>query len=94
MARDALIEVGEGGVPEALNKLWGRLLEEGLVDALLIPKELPLGSNVVQTLITSPDKLQLTNPLAPVLPVSSARIISTITKVAPSQRKIGVVTWF
>ncbi len=91
MARDALIEVGEGGLLEALNKLWSRLLEEGLVDALLIPKELPSGSNVVQTLITSPDKLQLTNPLAPVLPVNSARIISPITKVAPSQRKIGVV---
>ncbi len=91
MTRDALIEVGEGGLLEALNNLWSRLLEEGLVDALLIPKELPSGSNVVQALITSPEKLQFISPLAPVLPVNSAQIISTITKVAPSQRKIGVV---
>ena len=91
MLRSALIEVGEGGLLETLRQFLRELLEKGLVDALLIPVELPSGDNVVQTLVTNADKLEAANPLAPVLPVNSARIVSTMTKVAASQKKIGVV---
>ncbi len=91
MVRSALIEVGEGGLLETLRQFLKELLEKGLVDALLVPVELPSGDNVVQTLVSNADKLEAANPLAPVLPVNSARIISALTKVASSQRKIGVV---
>ncbi|MDD5094117.1 MAG: Coenzyme F420 hydrogenase/dehydrogenase, beta subunit C-terminal domain [Dehalococcoidia bacterium] len=91
MATDAIIEVSEGKLIEGINNLFGELLKKGLVDALLIPHELPSGANVVQTLITSPEKIKSINPLAPVLPINSARIVSAMTKVASSAKKIGVV---
>ncbi len=91
MVRSALIEVSEGRLLETLKQFLRELLEKGLVDALLVPMELTSGNNVVQTLVSNADKLEAANPLAPVLPVNSARIISAMTKVAPSQKKIGVV---
>jgi len=78
-------------VIQTLNDLWRQLLEKGLVDALLIPQQLPSGGNVVQTLVSSVDSLTTPNPLAPVMPVNSARLVSQVTKVTPSPRKIGVV---
>jgi formate dehydrogenase subunit beta len=89
--RSAHIEVSKGGLLETLRQFLKDLLEKGLVDALLVPVELPSGDNVVQTLVTSADKLDAANPVAPVLPVNSARIISDMTKTASSQKKIGVV---
>jgi len=89
--RSAHIEVSKGGLLETLKQFLKDLLEKGLVDALLVPVELPSGDNVVQTLVTSAEKLEAANPLAPVLPVNSARIISDMTKTASSQKKIGVV---
>ncbi len=91
MARSAILEVRNGNPVETLNTLWRQLLEKKLVDALLIPQELPSGDNVVQTLVSSADKLQSPNPLAPVMPVNSARIVSQMTKVTPSPKKVGVV---
>ncbi|MFC2012378.1 Coenzyme F420 hydrogenase/dehydrogenase, beta subunit C-terminal domain [Chloroflexota bacterium] len=67
------------------------LLEKGLVDALLIPVELPSGDNVAQTLVTGVEMLESANPLAPVLPVNSARIVSAMTRISSSKKKIGVV---
>jgi len=89
--RSAHIEVSKGGLLETLRQFLKELLEKGLVDALLVPVELPSGDNVVQTLVTSAEKLKAANPLAPVLPVNSARIVSDMTKTASSQKKIGVV---
>ena len=91
MAKNAVLEVQNGNVIQTLNGLWRQLLEKGLVDALLIPQELPSGGNVVQTLVSSADRLTTPNPLAPVMPVNSARLVSQMTKVTPSPRKVGVV---
>jgi len=91
MAKNAVLEVQNGNVIQTLNGLWRQLLEKGLVDALLIPQELPSGGNVVQTLVSSADNLTTPNPLAPVMPVNTARLVSQMTKVTPSPRKVGVV---
>ncbi len=91
MGRSVLVTIGEGGLLETLRRLLKELLEKQLVDALLVPVELPSGDNVVQALVTSADRLDKANPLAPILPVNSARIISAMTRLAPSQKKIGVV---
>lgn len=89
--RNALLDTGGEGLLKSLNKFLKGLLEKGLVDALLVPVELPSGNNVVQTLVSNPDKLESANPLAPVLPVNSARILSSMTRIESSQRKIGAV---
>lgn len=76
---------------ESIRQFLKGLLEKELVNAVLVPVELPSGNNVVQTLVSNPDKLSAANPLAPVLPVNSARIVSSITRTGSSQRKIAVV---
>lgn len=91
MAKNAILEVENGNVVQTLNHLWRQLLQKGLVDALLVPQELPSGGNVVQTLVSNVDSLTTPNPLAPVMPVNSARLVSQMTKVKPSPKKIGVV---
>jgi len=55
------------------------LLERGVVDALLVPRRAPAGDNVVQTLFTDPAKLRDIDPIAPVLPVNSAKLVSDLT---------------
>lgn len=89
--RNALLETAEGGLLETIRGLLKGLLEKKLVDAVLVPVELPSGNNVVQTLVSNPEKLGAANPLAPVLPVNSARILSAMTRTGSSRHKIAVV---
>lgn len=85
------LETGEKGLPEALRAFLARLLGSQHVDALLVPCALPSGSGVAQALVSSPEMLDAARPLAPVMPVSTARIVSDITRVAPSPDRLGVV---
>lgn len=89
--RNAIIDTSKDGMLEAVKGLLKGLLEKELVSAVLVPVELPSGNNVVQTLVSNPEKLNSANPLAPVLPVNSARILSSITRTGSSQRKIAAV---
>jgi len=91
MERSAILPVKDGRVLEAIRTFLGSLLERKLVEALVVPLELPSRDNVVPAIVSSPDKLQLANPLAPVMPVNSARVVSAITVLSPSPRKLGVV---
>lgn len=87
----AATPVREGNLTETIRDILKSLFEKKLVDGLLVPLELPSKKNVVQTIVTDAAMLQHACPLAPVMPVNSAKIVSTLTKVAPSLKKIGVV---
>ena len=89
--RNAILDTSKDGMLESIKGFLKSLLEKELVNAVLVPVELPSGNNVVQTLVSNPEKLDSANPLAPVLPVNSARIVSSITRTGSSQRKIAVV---
>ena len=89
--RNAILDTSKDGMLEVIKGFLKGLLEKELVNAVLVPVELPSGNNVVQTLVSNPAKLESANPLAPVLPVNSARIVSSITRTGSSQRKIAVV---
>lgn len=91
MPRNAVLKVKDGNLPNAIKDFLRSLLEKNLVEALLVPVELPSGNNVVLTLVTKVEKLEDARPLAPVMPVNAAKIVSTLTKVAPSEKKIGVI---
>lgn len=73
MAVNAILEV------EEVEQLLRSLLEKGLVDALLAPQSLPAGDSVVQTLVQDPARLESLNIFAPVIPVSSATLLSRLT---------------
>jgi len=69
----------EGGVPAVLRRLLADLLEKGLVDAVLTPRPVPGGGNLAQALVDKPALLADADPVAPVMPVQSARILSALT---------------
>src|SRR4030042_4244879 len=91
MAKTVSFSVKGGSVTDALRQLLRQLLEKKLVDAVLVPLELPSRENVVQSLVTRPEILDSANPLAPVLPVNTANIVSKMTRLAPSEKKVAVV---
>ncbi|MBW2182237.1 MAG: Coenzyme F420 hydrogenase/dehydrogenase, beta subunit C-terminal domain [Deltaproteobacteria bacterium] len=91
MARKVTLEVKAGDLTRTLRGFFAELLTKGNLDALLIPLELPNKVNVVPTLVTEVEKLECAVLPAPVMPVNIARIISDMTKVTPSSKKVGVV---
>lgn len=91
MAKTVSFGVKDGSITSAMRQLLKQLLEKKLVDAVLVPLELPSKENVVQSLVTQPDALGAANPLAPVLPVNTANIVSKMTRMASSQKKVAVV---
>jgi len=91
MTGKGILEVKDGDITKTLKGFFAALLTKGNLNALLIPLEIPSKVNVVPTLVTEAEKLAFANPLAPVMPVNTARIISEMTKVTPSKSKIGVV---
>jgi len=90
MGKSVVLEVRKNDPVETLRVFFRDLLEKGVVESLLIPKKLPSGEGYCQTLIHDPEMLIDANPLAPTLPVQSARIVSHLTITDPG-RKIGTV---
>jgi len=88
-----MLEVKNKDIRTALNNVFAEMLKKGAVDAILVPVETPTGTNVVQTLVKNADKLVGVDPnaLAPVMPVNSAKIISEMTRLGASKKKIAVV---
>jgi formate dehydrogenase subunit beta len=66
------------------------LLQQGAVDALLVPMALPTHTNVVPTLVREPERLVDADPLAPVMPINAARAVSNLTKTGHRER-LGAV---
>ncbi len=69
----------EDSALETMTAFLRGLLEKGIVDALLAPRHTPTGDNVVQTLFSDPAKLENVDPIAPVLPVNSAKLVANLT---------------
>jgi formate dehydrogenase subunit beta len=90
MSKGGILEVKNNDPIETLGLFFRDLLEKEVVEALLIPKKLPSGDGYCQTLIRNPEMLADVNPLAPTLPVQSARIISHLTITNPGC-KFGAV---
>jgi formate dehydrogenase subunit beta len=90
MKTNTILPVKEGDVLGALRGLLGALLENQIVDALLVPLEIGQGRSLAQTLVQDPAYLSEANPFSPVMPVSSATLVSHLTGDNPSQ-KVGVV---
>ena len=87
---DKILKVMNGDAVATCNKLLRGLLESKKVDALLVPQEVPSKTMLFDVLISDPEQLNA-NVFAPVLPVSTAAIVSQITKVQRVEKTIGVV---
>ncbi len=85
---EALLEA-PGGALKAIQGLLRGLLEDGVVDALLVPMRLP-GGSVAPMVVKDPAALLRADPLAPVLPINGARAVSQLTMTG-HREKLGVV---
>jgi formate dehydrogenase subunit beta len=85
----------QGGMNKKLADFFKGLLEKDIVQALLVPVSTTTDDAketgvVRQTLISDPDKLDKIDPFAPIVPVNTAKLVSSMTA-RPSARKVGVV---
>jgi formate dehydrogenase subunit beta len=85
---DAIVEV-EGDTRQTVEALLRRLLERGVVEALLVPMALP-GGSVAPMLVRDPAALERAEPLAPVLPINAARAAAQLT-VTGHRERVGLV---
>lgn len=88
--RYATLNLNGGSRDEALRGLLARLLTSNFVQAVLVPKPLADGSAVVQSLVVDPEQLEDAMPIAPTMPVQSARILSDLTA-TPNEGLIAAV---
>ena len=88
--RYATLNLDGGSRDEALRGLLARLLTSNFVQAVLVPKPLADGSAVVQSLVVDPEQLKDATPIAPTMPVQSARILSDLTR-TPIEGRIAAV---
>lgn len=88
--RHATLNVDGGDRNAAVRELLTQLLQSNFVQAVLVPKPLADGSAVVQSLVVDPEQLKDATPIAPTMPVQSARILSDLTR-TPFEGRIAAV---
>ena len=90
MAKLAAVKVTDGKTDEAIIDFLKSLIEKGVVDDLILPKALPSGEGVVQTLIRDPRMLGGVCALSPTMPVQSAKVVSNLS-IKSLGKKVGAV---
>ncbi|MFC1821415.1 Coenzyme F420 hydrogenase/dehydrogenase, beta subunit C-terminal domain [Thermodesulfobacteriota bacterium] len=90
MSKTWKIESNNQNPLDALQGFFRRLLDGTEIDALLVPQHLPMKGAVMPTLVSDADKLNGTDPLAPVFPVNAAKVVSKLTR-RPTGMPIAVV---
>ena len=87
---DRLLEVMEGDVKRAVNGLLREMLVSGRSTGVLALQEVVSGRSAFPVLVTDPEKLSC-NPFAPVMPLSTAKVVSRMTRSGPLSRSVAVV---
>ena len=90
MAKTAKIEVKEEGLIASMQGFFKTLLEKGDINGLLVPQRLPGKNAVMPALIADPEKINGSDPLAPVFPMNAAKVVSKLTR-KPLHGKVAVV---
>ncbi|MEA3559051.1 MAG: 4Fe-4S dicluster domain-containing protein [Candidatus Thermoplasmatota archaeon] len=85
-----ILKVKVSDAPGAVNDLLKGLLESGKVSAVLAMQETPSGKAAFPTMVSDPEKLNL-NVFAPLLPVSTATIVSRMTRIKGADSPVAVV---
>jgi formate dehydrogenase subunit beta len=89
MSKYVKLSFDKGGLNTQLAEFFSGMLENQAVDALMAPMAQPK-KGVMQTLVTSKDNLEPLDPFAPVMPVNSAKLASSLTA-KPSGKRIAMV---
>jgi formate dehydrogenase subunit beta len=87
-----MIKVGKGQTPStAAVAHLAQLLENGHLDALLLPVATGGGRSFAHVLVTDPNSMEGADPFAPVMPVSAGTAVSRLTKLEAPSGRVGVV---
>ena len=90
MAKTAKIEVKDQNLLASLQGFFKKLLQSGGINALLVPQRLPMKNVVMPTLVTDPEKINGSDPLAPVFPINASKVVTKLTR-KPIRGQIAVV---
>ncbi len=74
-----IIDVKKGDIRKGVNDFLANLLEDNKVAAVIAPMRVPSGEIVFPAMVSDPAKLAA-DPFAPVLPVSTAQMVSRLTR--------------
>jgi formate dehydrogenase subunit beta len=85
-----ILKIKDNDVDGSLNDFLKHLLSSGKIKTLLVQQTLPSKKIAFPVLVSDPKKLHA-DVLAPILPVSTATIISKMTKVQSPTKPMGVV---
>jgi formate dehydrogenase (coenzyme F420) beta subunit len=88
--KTAKINIKDGDLLAALRDFFRSILQMEDISAILVPQHLPMKNVVMPTLVTDPKQLNGVDPLAPVFPLNSAKIVSNLTR-KPIGAKVAVV---
>jgi formate dehydrogenase subunit beta len=90
MAISAKINVKDQDILSSLRDFFRSILQLEDVSAILVPQRLPMKNVVMPTLVTDPERLDGVDPLAPIFPVNTAKVVSRLTR-KPTGGKVAVV---
>jgi len=90
MAVQSVLEVKNGDTLGAVRGVLKMLLEKNLVDALLVPLQVPGADRITPTLVKETQQLDVANPLAPVMRLNAAAMLVRLQKEDQTTR-IGAV---
>lgn len=80
MTAQLILQVKDGDPLGAVRGFLKTLFEENLVDALLIPLEVPSADQVTPIVVRDPQQLDSANPLAPVMRVNAAAVLACLQR--------------
>jgi formate dehydrogenase (coenzyme F420) beta subunit len=90
MSKVMRLEVKDRDPVASLAGFFKSLLEKGDCAGLLVPQRLPVRNVVMPTLVTDPEQLEGTDPLAPAFPLNAAKVVSRLTR-KPLDGRLAVV---
>lgn len=91
MSNSVMLPLKDGNIRQTINSFLQNLLSKEVVEAVLVPVAHPSGNYVVHSLVTDTEHLEQADALAPVMPVVAAKILQSMTRLTPVNKKTAIV---
>jgi formate dehydrogenase subunit beta len=80
MATTSKLEIKDKQILTALKDFFRSVLKTDEIEAILLPRRLPMKNMVMPTLVSDPDRLEGVDPLSPAFPMNAAKVVSKLTR--------------
>lgn len=82
------LKISGEDVNKGVKDFLAQLMEKHTIENVIVPILVPSKSNVFPTLVKNKELLENAKPVAPVFPVSTATVVSKMTKLSASPKEI------